>query len=103
MAYATLGPWIKVSRQLTPGAPFLKTLNQPDETPGSVTYTCIWSTGDYTQILPFGSGRLAGAFNVRTGGTPHERMATDPKLFPAVAEGLSVAQGAVPGAERTLD
>lgn len=103
MAYAALGPWITVAHQLTPGGEFLKTLNQPDETPGDVTYTCIWSTGDYTQILPFGSGRLNGAFNVRTSKTPHPRMASDPKLFPAVAEGLSVAPGAVPGPERTLD
>jgi triacylglycerol lipase len=103
MGYATLGPWITVSRQLTPGAPFLTALNRTDETPGDVTYTCIWSTGDYTQLAPFGSGRLEGAFNVRTRHTPHERMASDPKLFPAVGDGLSVAPGAAPGPERILD
>lgn len=103
MGYAALGVWITVSRQLTPGGKFLADLNRPDETPGDVTYTCIWSTGDYTQIAPYGSGRLKGAFNVRTRKTPHERMASDPKLFPAVGEGLSVTPGAEPGPERSLD
>lgn len=103
MGYAALGRWITVARQLTPGGAFLKALNEPDETPGDVTYTCIWSTGDYTQLAPFGSGRLEGAFNVRTRHTTHGRMASDPKLYPAVAEGLSVTPGATPGPERQID
>lgn len=103
IGYAAAGRWLKVAKLLTPRGSFLNGLNRPDETPGTVTYTSIWSTGDYTQWAPFASGRLVGAFNVRTSGTSHSGMLTDRKLFPAIAEGLMVTPGAEPGPERTID
>lgn len=93
---------IDISPFMTPRSRFLDRLNAQDETPGDVVYSSIWSTSDYTQLLPFGSGRLEGAFNFRTSGTSHSGMLTDTRLYPTVKEGLLLPPGSEPGPERRI-
>jgi hypothetical protein len=68
-----------------------------------VLYSCVWSTKDYTQILPFASGRLKGAFNYRINGTSHAGMLQDPRLLPAIKESLTRLPGLAPGDEIRID
>lgn len=93
---------LDISPFMAPRSRFLDRLNGGDETPGEVVYSSIWSTSDYTQLLPFGSGRLKGAFNFRTSGTSHSGMLTDARLYPTVKEGLLLPPGAEPGPERRI-
>lgn len=100
--YAAPGRHLTIARMLTPKGEFLRGLNNPDETPGPVTYTSIWSTGDYTQWFPFASGRLVGAFNYRTTDTSHAGMLTDGRLFPTIKAGLLRQSSEQPGAEARI-
>lgn len=93
---------LRVAPFLYPGGDFLKALNAGDETPGTTTYTSIWSTGDYTQWSPYASGRLKGAHNYRTGQTSHAGMLTDTKLFPTIREGLTRPLGGPVGPEQKI-
>lgn len=103
IGYALGGRWITVAKLLSPHSSFLNNLNRPAETHGDVLYSCVWSTKDYTQILPFASGRLKGAFNYRINGTSHSGMLQDPRLLPAIKEGLTRLPGLVPGDEIRID
>lgn len=95
--------WITVARFLKPGSSFIDRLNNPVEAHGEVSYTSVWSTRDYTQFLPYASGRLKGGFNYRIGGTTHSGMLTDPRLLPAIREGLLRAPGSQAIPEQNLD
>jgi triacylglycerol lipase len=95
--------WITVARFLKPGSSFIDRLNNPVEAHGDVSYTSIWSTRDYTQFLPFASGRLKGGFNYRIGGTTHSGMLTDKRLLPAIREGLLRQPGTPVLPEQKLD
>lgn len=95
--------WITVARFLKPGSSFIDRLNQPVEAHGDVVYTSIWSPRDYTQIVPFASARLKGGFNYRISGTTHSGMLTDPRLMPAIREGLLRQPGTPVVPEQKLD
>ena len=84
-----MAPHMRVAPYLHPGGKFLKALNEGDETPGKTVYTSIWSTGDYTQWVPYASARLKGAHMYRTTQTSHSGMLTDTKLFPTIRQGLT--------------
>jgi hypothetical protein len=103
IGFALPGRWIKVARLLSPHSAFLNKLNEPDETYGNVLYTCIWSTEDYTQKLPWASGRLKDAYNYVIHGTTHAGMLTDPRLLPAIEKGLDRRPGEPVGPEQTID
>lgn len=103
IGFALPGRWIKVARLLSPHSAFLNRLNEPNEIYGNVLYTCIWSTGDYTQQLPWASGRLKGAFNYVIHKTSHAGMLTDPRLLPAIEQGLDRLPGTAPGTEQNID
>lgn len=102
LVYASPGRHLTIARMLTPRGQFMRELNRPDETPGSVTYTSIWSTGDYTQWVPFASGRLIGAFNYRTTETSHSGMLTDGRLFETIKRGLQRTSDEQPGEEERI-
>jgi pimeloyl-ACP methyl ester carboxylesterase len=103
VGYAVLGPGITIATLFRPHSQQLNALNRPTETYGAVSYTNVWSTGDYMEILPFASGRQIGAFNYRIDGTTHGGMTTDPRIFPTVKESLLRPLAEVPGPERHLE
>jgi triacylglycerol lipase len=103
IGYALPGRWITVAKLLSPHSAFLNSLNEPDETYGDVLYTCVWSTKDYTQTLPWASGRLKGAWNYVINGTTHSGMLSDPRLLPAIEEGLTRKAGTPVGPEQKID
>ena len=103
IGYALPGRWIKVAQLLSPHSSFLNRLNRPEEVHGEVEYTCIWSTKDYTQILPVASGRLRGAFNYRINGTSHAGMLSDQRLLPAIKAGLTRLPGTPVLPEQKID
>lgn len=103
VGFASLAPGLAIATLFRPHSRELNELNRPVEAFGAVSYTNVWSTGDYMEQLPFASGRMEYTFNYRTGGTTHSGMTTDPRLFPVVAEGLLRPLDAKPGAERSID
>lgn len=102
VGYAAFGPWIVVADLFRPHSEQLNELNRPQEAYGNVSYTCVWSTGDYMEMLPFASGRLVGAFNYSIHGTSHSGMTTDPRIFPVIKQGLERPLDAKPGAEQHI-
>lgn len=103
VGYAALGPGITIADLFRPHSEQLNALNRPAETYGAVSYTNVWSTGDYMEMLPFASGRLVGAFNFRIDGTPHSGMTTDSRIFPVVRDALLRPPGEAPGPEQHID
>jgi triacylglycerol lipase len=99
---AALGPWVTAARTLNPLGSFLKELNAGDETPGDLVYTCVWSTGDYSELLPLGSCRLKGAYCYRTKHINHPGMIREARLMPTIIEGLRRAPGGIPGPEQEI-
>jgi pimeloyl-ACP methyl ester carboxylesterase len=55
---------VEACAQLRPGSQFLRDLNSDDETPGTASWTAVWTTRDQT-VTPVESARLEGAVNVR--------------------------------------
>jgi triacylglycerol esterase/lipase EstA (alpha/beta hydrolase family) len=99
VGFAALGPWIDIAKLFAPHGAALNKLNRPDETPGDVQYTNLWSPSDWAEWLPYASGRLVGAFNYRVVKTPHADYPTDPRVFEVVKESLLRPLDRVPGAE----
>jgi triacylglycerol lipase len=75
------------AQQMRPGSEFLKELNDGDETPGPVRYTCIWTPLDL-MIVPPDSSRLAGAHNVSLWSPAHPAMLWDRRVFKLIREAL---------------
>ncbi len=103
VGYAALGPGIRIATLFRPHSRQLNQLNRPDETHGTVSYTNVWSTADYMELLPLGSGRLVGAFNYRINDVSHGGMVSDKRLFPAMKAGLMRPLDAVPGPELKIN
>jgi hypothetical protein len=56
--------WQTSCREMFPTSSFLSQLNAGDETPGTPSYTAVWSDRDGV-IIPNSSAQLAGANNIR--------------------------------------
>lgn len=66
--------------QMCPWSSFLSSLNSGDDTPGSLLYTTIYSTGDST--VPTTSSRLdGGACHKQVSGVSHSGLTTDATVF----------------------
>ena len=62
--------------QMCPSSSFLRTLNKGDDTPGSTTWTTIYSTND--EVVPNSASRLdGGACFVQVSGPRHNDMDND--------------------------
>jgi triacylglycerol lipase len=79
--------------QMCPWSSFLSSLNSGDDTPGSLLYTTIYSTGDTT--VPNSSSRLdGGACFKQVTGVSHSGLTTNSTVFTHV---LSAVDGVCPG------
>ncbi len=103
VGFASLGPWIDIARVFAPHGKALNQLNRPDETPGEIQYTNMWSPSDWAEWLPYASGRLKGAFNYKVMKTPHADYPTDARIFQAVKDSLVRPLDAKPGDEAAID
>lgn len=80
--------------QMRQGSVFLTALNAPDETPGAVSYTSIWSQTDEL-VQPGSSSALDGAVNVAVQdicpGRPvhHVGVVHDPVVYALVVDALT--------------
>ena len=73
--------------QMCPSDPFMKKLNAGDETPGTTTWTSIFSTTD--GLVPTSASRLGDrACNVRVTGPDHSGLLTDPAVFRLVRDAV---------------
>lgn len=78
--------------QMCPWSSFLSGLNSGDDTPGSVIYTTIYSTGD--ELVPNSSSRLdGGACHKQVSGVSHSGLTQDAGVFAHV---LTAVDGACP-------
>jgi triacylglycerol lipase len=78
--------------QMCTWSSFLSSLNSGDDTPGSVFYTTIYSTGDST--VPNSSSRLdGGACHKQVTGVSHSGLTTNAGVFAHV---LTAVDGACP-------
>ncbi len=79
--------------QMCPLSSFLSSLNSGDDTPGSLLYTTIYSTGDGT--VPNSSSRLdGGACFKQVTGVSHSGLTSNATVFTHV---LSAVDGVCPG------
>ena len=79
--------------QMCPWSSFLSGLNAGDDTPGTLLYTTIYSTGD--EVVPNSSSRLdGGACYKQVSGLSHSALHEDATVFTYV---LSAVDGACPG------
>ncbi len=79
--------------QMCPYSSFLSGLNSGDDTPGSLLYTTIYSTGD--EVVPNSSSRLdGGACYKQVTGLNHSALHEDATVFNYV---LSAVDGVCPG------
>jgi triacylglycerol lipase len=79
--------------QMCPFSSFLSSLNSGDDTPGSLLYTTIYSTGDST--VPNSSSRLdGGACFKQVTGVSHSGLTTNATVFTHV---LAAVDGVCPG------
>jgi triacylglycerol lipase len=66
--------------QMCPSSTFLRDLNSGDDTPGSLAWTTIYSTGD--EYVPNASSRLdGGACHIQVAGVRHNNMDNDAGIF----------------------
>ena len=103
VGFAKFGPWMDIARVFAPRGAALNRLNRPDETPGEIQYTNLWSPSDWAEWAPYASGRLKGAFNYKVKKTPHADYPTDLRVFEAVKESLTRPLDAQPGDEMTIE
>ena len=79
--------------QMCPFSSFLSSLNSGDDTPGSLLYTTVYSTGDTT--VPNSSSRLdGGACFKQVSGVSHSGLTTNATVFSHV---LAAVDGTCPG------
>ena len=82
---------------MCPTCSFLATLNSGDDTPGSGTWTTIYSTDD--EYVPNSSSRLdGGACFVQVSGPSHNTMDNDATVM---ADTLAAIDGGCPGEFRS--
>ena len=78
---------------MCPWSSFLSSLNSGDDTPGSLLYTTIYSTGDGT--VPNSSSRLdGGACFKQVTGVSHSGLTSNATVFTHV---LAAVDGTCPG------
>jgi triacylglycerol lipase len=83
--------------QMCPTSRFLRDLNNGDDTPGTTSWSTIYSTTD--GIVPTSASRLdGGACHIEVPGPGHNDMDNDPVIFGHVLN--AVDRGACPGVFR---
>lgn len=75
-------------KEMSLGSPFLKALNEGDETPGQIPYTSIHCSWDEI-VIPGSSVDLEGADNPKVDHTFHIEMMFDPTTIQLVLDGLN--------------
>lgn len=78
---------IFIGGDMAPGSALLTMLNSGDETPGAVSYTCIWSPIDEL-VIPGSSGKLSGATN-RMVYTFHIAALTNSQVYSIVKSAIA--------------
>ncbi len=73
--------------QMCPSSVFLTRLNAGDETPGTTSYTSVYSTTD--GLVPTSASWLGdGACDVKVTGPTHQELLTDPAVFRIVLNAI---------------